>query len=76
MNTYVLFSCNIWKNSDSMRLMGVFSNLNTLKKNIKQLIKEGSFECSESFNMKWTIDEINNYVDYLFIETCSLNQIE
>lgn len=51
MNTYVLFSCNIWKNSDSMRLMGVFSNLNTLKKNIKQLIKEGSFECSESFNI-------------------------
>jgi len=61
---------------DSMRLQGVFTNIKIMKKEIKKLIKDGTFDChGYKFNNDWDIGDINDNVEYLYIEECENNSL-
>ena len=73
MKMYVLFTCDVWKSKSSMSLIGVTSNYNKLKRQIKKMIKSGDIEMNDSdkkFNVKdySTANDINNNVNYCYVE--------
>jgi len=69
-NIYLLYTCNIWKNYDSMRLIMASTSESKIRKEIKNQIKDG--------NMKYNADDkdlkeaelnyLNNCLDFGYID--------
>ena len=75
MKMYVLFTCDTWKMRDSMRFVGVFTNIKKLKREIRRLIKDGTFSKESRGSItNWTIQDLNNDIEYLYIEECINNK--
>lgn len=62
MKVYALFHCNVWKNYDSYRFIGVVSKT-SLKKALKKIQKECGYEKEE-------LDA------YVAIEECDMNNLK
>lgn len=78
---FLLFTCDEWKSKSSMNLVGIFLSEKKARIAIKSLIKNdvvGLEGYSISDVDDWEFDEIDNYVDYLYLyrgynEECELD---
>lgn len=71
-----VFTCDSWKSTKSMRLIGVFTSDKALRKTIRELKEEGSIqlEYGELKNLKfWSANEINERFSYLYLQQIKLN---
>jgi hypothetical protein len=81
MNLHVLFSCDQWKSYASFKLIGVFTDEEQLRKAVKSLIDDKSFELDEDveFDVEdkdWTAKEIHDQINYCAVETVTANEIQ
>ncbi len=72
---YVLFTCDEWKSSNSMLLVGVFDE-SKIKFALKKLLKQSDIELGTEKSIdEIEIDELNDYVTYAYIEQVDLNDM-
>ena len=76
MELFVLFSCDEWKSSDSMGLVGVYDEKG-LRKALKQLLKKKDVEVMNNENIdEIEVEDLNKYVTYAYIEEVELNSLQ
>jgi hypothetical protein len=66
---YVVFSCDKWKSRDSMRLIGITTGLPKLRSSVKELIRNKVVTTEETFKIgdKWSVEDMNNKIEGLYI---------
>lgn len=74
---YVLFSCDEHKSYRSMSLIGVFDEENVrgvIRDRLKDDFEFGIEDIADDKFNEMSIDDIDNLLDYGFIQTVSLNE--
>jgi hypothetical protein len=80
-DVYFVNACNIWKSFDSFSLVGIFTTRKKLNVVLNKLLKEKKIswndeECTDRFVNALTDRELQDYLDYVYIETITLNEIQ
>jgi hypothetical protein len=79
MKAVVLNTCDSWKTFSSFKLIGVFTNRKKLEKVIRKLIKSNDIEVDENSPIElplknFTINELNNHINFLSVQEINLNE--
>lgn len=72
---YILFSCDEWKSQSSMSLLGVFNRKGLLMK-IRKELRNNGFETELKLKEIKDLEtnELNNALDYAYIEEAEINE--
>jgi hypothetical protein len=73
-----VFTCDVWKSKDSMRLQGIFTNRKKLLRAIRHMKKNVyiTLTAEKMSELKeWTLKDINDKFDYLYVEEITLNEL-
>lgn len=79
MKIYVIFTCDEWKMTNSMKFVGVASTRKQLNKILKQMAEEDVIEISIKnymLDLNWPINDINDSLKYAYIEEREMNDFE
>lgn len=70
MKYYALFTCDLWKSKESMKLLGVFT-----KSRLIATLKDDRFSLNDPINKTMDCRELNDICTYGYIEELSINEI-
>jgi len=73
-----MFTCDIWKSSGSMSLVGVYTDKRKFAKDIRTLLKNGRIDLNEDCEMPTDFGDhkaLNNALDYLFVQEIESNEL-
>lgn len=79
----LVYSCNIWKDYSSFRLLGIYNNKDIFKKCLYKYIENNEGILNEDNYSKKDLEEhindfditmINNILDHMYIEIMEVNQ--
>ncbi len=65
---WILFSCDEWKSISSMRVIGIYSSNETLRKRIDLEVKEGNMNIEENLNLPLGIDIEYGFFKYYNVD--------
>lgn len=76
---YVLFACDQWKSSDSMRMIGVFNRSGLLRKVVEKVnnkefdLADATLPIKQKDIKDYFIDSLDNELTYAYIEQVTIN---
>jgi len=75
---YCVYLCDVWKSTNSMSLHCICTSIKRLNSVVKKLLKEKTIELKDGnsvcYNQVNLVNELNNKIDYLYIEDVRLNE--
>lgn len=79
MEAVILYTCDIWKSWNSAKVVGVYTNIRKLKKQLRKMIKKNVIEIDENCpypkSLKdWDIRMMQNSINYCILEEINLNK--
>lgn len=75
MNTVVLFTCDVWKMSDSMSLVGVYNDINALRNKLVEMLKEDRIENDQEIDIEdGELEDFQNNLTYCHLVEVEMNK--
>lgn len=74
----MIFTCDIWKSTNSMRLIGVYTNRRKLAKDIRKLLRDKTIKLNDGYEMPTDFEDLkslNNTLNYLYAQKEELNKL-